>query len=108
MTFGGPSGDQHADGLPRGFTAPSPRRIAARQGTSISWAAVMKNSPTALEGAYEIAFRLDYDTEGGCLEASACPDCHEGVFVVRVRNSDGVTAYGYGMNPGCGYERSAA
>ena len=68
--------------------------------------AAMRYHPSTLEEAYEIASRINYDTEDEGMEAGVCPNCHEGVFVVKRSSSDGVTVYGYCMGPECGFERT--
>lgn len=67
---------------------------------------VMKYHPSTLEAAYEIADRINYDTEDESFEAGACPECHEGVFVVKRHRPDSVSAHGYCMSPACGFERT--
>ena len=67
----------------------------------------MRHHPHTLGEAREIATRLDYETKDGGPEINACPICTERVFVTDGYRPDGITAYGYCLNPGCGYSRVA-
>lgn len=64
----------------------------------------MRYHPTTLGEARLVARTLDFETKHGDLGVNRCPRCHEATFAVERRSDDGVTEYGYCLNPTCRYE----
>lgn len=64
----------------------------------------MRYHPTTLGEARLVARTLDFETKYGDLGVNRCPGCHEATFALESRSADGLTEYGYCLNPVCGYE----